>query len=122
MRFLKKTEKDEEYIKTIKGLGESLEHMIRQNNAIDIYEEYFTGDAVDHSGEPPSAKTLTVFRDPNTVKRAATCISWNPDGGKKVAVSYSILQFQRQPEGMSLNSYVWYFLFCPLTLNPNPKF
>ena len=49
-------------------------------------------------------------------------ITWNPDGGKKVAVSYSILQFQRQPEGMSLNSYVWYFLFCPLTLNPNPKF
>lgn len=38
MRFLKKTEKDEEYIRTIKGLGESLEHMIRQNNAIDIYE------------------------------------------------------------------------------------
>ena len=107
MRFLKKTEKDEEYIKTIKGLGESLEHMIRQNNAIDIYEEYFTGDAVDHSGEPPSAKTLTVFRDPNTVKRAATCISWNPDGGKKVAIAYSILQFQRQPDGMSLNSYIW---------------
>ena len=38
MRFLKKTEKDEEYIRTIKGLGESLEHIIRQNNAIDIYE------------------------------------------------------------------------------------
>ena len=38
MRWLKKTEKDEEYIRTIKGLGESLEHMIRQNNAIDIYE------------------------------------------------------------------------------------
>ena len=38
MRYLKKTEKDEEYIRTIKGLGESLEHMIRQNNAIDIYE------------------------------------------------------------------------------------
>ena len=107
LRFIKKTEKDEDYIRTIKGLGESLEMMIRQNNAIDIYEEYFTGDTVDHSGEPPSAKTLTVFRDPNPIKRTATCISWYPDGGKKVAVSYAILQFQRQPEGMSLNSYVW---------------
>ena len=107
LRFIKKTEKDEDYIRTIKNLGESLEHMVRQNNAIDIYEEYFTGDTVDHSGEPPSAKTLTVFRDPNTVKRTATCISWYPDGGRKVAVSYAILQFQRQPEGMSLNSYVW---------------
>mmetsp|Transcript_27129 Transcript_27129/g.55272 ORF Transcript_27129/g.55272 Transcript_27129/m.55272 type:complete len:571 (-) Transcript_27129:175-1887(-) len=107
LRFIKKTEKDEDYIRTIKGLGESLEHMIRQNNAIDIYEEYFIGDAVDHSGEPPSAKTLTVFRDPNPVKRTATCISWYPDGAKKVAVSYAILQFQRQPEGMSRSSYVW---------------
>ena len=108
MRFLKKTEKDEEYIKTIKVLGESLEHMLRQNNAIDIYEEYFTGDAVDHSGEPPSAKTLTVFRDPSpTHKRTATSMSWNPDGGRKLAVAYSILQFQQQPEGMSLNSYIW---------------
>ncbi len=107
LRFIKKTEKDEDYIRTIKSLGESLEHMIRQNNAIDIYEEYFIGDAVDHSGEPPSAKTLTVFRDPNAVKRTATCISWYPDGARKVAVSYAILQFQRQPEGMSLSSYVW---------------
>lgn len=97
----------QDYIRTIKGLGESLELMIRQNNAIDIYEEYFMGDAVDHSGEPPSAKTLTVFRDPNAVKRTATCISWYPDGARKVAVSYAILQFQRQPEGMSLSSYVW---------------
>jgi len=38
MRFLKKTEKDEEFIRTIKGLGESLEQIIQQNNAIDIYE------------------------------------------------------------------------------------
>mmetsp|Transcript_30238 Transcript_30238/g.59057 ORF Transcript_30238/g.59057 Transcript_30238/m.59057 type:complete len:567 (+) Transcript_30238:151-1851(+) len=107
LRFIKKTEKDEDYIRTIKSLGESLELMIRQNNAIDIYEDYFIGDAVDHSGEPPSAKTLTVFRDPNAVKRTATCISWYPDGARKVAVSYAILQFQRQPEGMSLSSYVW---------------
>eukprot|EP00291_Cryptomonas_curvata_P028370 CAMPEP_0172213040 /NCGR_PEP_ID=MMETSP1050-20130122/37367_1 /TAXON_ID=233186 /ORGANISM="Cryptomonas curvata, Strain CCAP979/52" /LENGTH=191 /DNA_ID=CAMNT_0012893819 /DNA_START=38 /DNA_END=609 /DNA_ORIENTATION=- len=106
LRFIKKTEKDEDYIRTIKGLGESLEHMIRQNNAIDIYEEYFSGEAIDHSGEPPSAKTLTVFRDPNPIKRTATCISWFPDGAKKVAVSYAILQFQRQPE-LSLLSYVW---------------
>ena len=90
------------------SVRESLEHMLRQNNAIDIYEEYFTGDAVDHSGEPPSAKTLTVFRDPSpTHKRTATSMSWNPDGGRKLAVAYSILQFQQQPEGMSLNSYIW---------------
>ena len=40
----------------------TMEHTIKQNNAIDIYEEYFedidTG-AVDNT---PSAKTINVFR------------------------------------------------------------
>ena len=47
------------------SVRESLELMLRQNNAIEIYEENFTGDVVDRSGGPPSAKTLTVFRDPS---------------------------------------------------------
>lgn len=39
-----------------------MESRIKQNNAIDIYEEYFEdieGDLVD---ETPSAKTINVFR------------------------------------------------------------
>ena len=40
-RFRKKVEKDENYVKTIHLLGERVEQIIRQNNAIDIYEEYF---------------------------------------------------------------------------------
>jgi dynein intermediate chain 2 len=43
-------------------LGERIEYLIKQNNAVDIYEDYFAGSVVDHSSEPPSAKTLTVFR------------------------------------------------------------
>lgn len=34
-------------------------------------------------------------------------ISWHPEGGKKVAIAYSVLQFQQQPPDMSLSSYVW---------------
>ena len=34
-------------------------------------------------------------------------ISWHPEGGKKVAIAYSVLQFQQQPTDMSLSSYVW---------------
>jgi len=40
-RFRKKVEKDEAYQKTIIGLGSKVEQIIRQNNAIDVYEEYF---------------------------------------------------------------------------------
>ena len=72
---------------------------MKQNNTINIYEEYFDGVQADHSSEPPSAKGLAVFRDPNDVKRTATSINWHPEGpatNGKIAVAYSILNFQDQ--------------------------
>ena len=42
---------------------------LKQNNTIDIYDNYFDGDLVDVEVEPPSAKGLAVFRDPHPVKR-----------------------------------------------------
>lgn len=40
-----------------------MEHCIKQNNAIDIYEEYFEDEeTADVADEPPSAKTINVFR------------------------------------------------------------
>jgi len=100
-------EKEEEYVNAVKIMAATVEHCLKQNNAIDIYEEYFAGSTVEHNTEPPSARNLTVFKDPQKIKRTATRISWNPDGGKKLAVAYSTLQFQQAPEGMSANSYVW---------------
>ena len=107
-RFKKKVEKDDEYKATVKGLGPILEDCIKQNNTIDIYEEYFEGSVVDHSSEPPSAKGMAVFRDPNTVKRQASSINWHPDSSKLV-VTYSVLNFQdpRTGDGMSTSSYIW---------------
>ena len=37
-RYKKKVEKDEEYIKQIKALGDAVEGDIKQNYAIDIYQ------------------------------------------------------------------------------------
>lgn len=56
----------------------------------------------------PSVKTLTVFKDPHTTKRSASYVNWHPDPTTpKLVVAYSILQFQQQPAGMPLSSYVW---------------
>eukprot|EP00947_MAST-08B_sp_MAST-8B-sp1_P005775 g5775.t1 len=118
-RFRKKTEKDEDYKMSIKSLGPIVDKCVKQNNTIDIYEDYFAGAVVDHSSEPPSAKGLAVFRDPNDIKRTATSIDWFPDSTKnnaKIAVSYSILNFQDprfQSERMPIKSYIWDIL------NPN---
>uniref|UniRef100_A0A7S0V3I3 Uncharacterized protein n=1 Tax=Polytomella parva TaxID=51329 RepID=A0A7S0V3I3_9CHLO len=107
IRYRKKVEKDEDYIKTVVKLGISVEQILKQNNAIDIFQEYFVGNAEDHTTEAPSVKTMTVFKDPNNVKRSASYINWHSDGLPKVVVSYSILQFQQQPSSMPTSSYVW---------------
>jgi len=115
-RFRKKAEKDEDYKSAVKALGPVISRCMKQNNTIDIYEEYFEGDQSDHSGEPPTAKGLAVFRDPNPVKRTATSINWHPEGPAKIAVSYSILNFQDNrcaKPNMPKKSYIWDIL------NPN---
>lgn len=50
---------------------------------------------------------LSVFRDPNEVKRTATSLSWHPDGGGKLAVAYSSLEFQKFSKNMCPDSYIW---------------
>jgi hypothetical protein len=81
-------------------------------------QEYFEGDNVDHSSEPPSAKGLAVFRDPLDEKRTATSINWHPDPAApaKIAVSYSDLTFQNAKFAttrMPQQSFIWDIL------NPN---
>ena len=111
VRYRKKVEKDEEYIKQVKTLGEDVEGSIMQNLSIDIYETYFDQDddaAEGHASDKPSAKTLAAFKDPSEVKRTATKISWFPDGGKKIAVSFAIMQFQDwRMDKASAASYIW---------------
>lgn len=113
---------------SVAELAPTCEGAIRQNNTMDIYEEYFSGDAVDHSSEPPSAKGLAVFRDPHSVKRTATSIDWHPEGPSKIAVSYSILSFQDprfMNERMPAQSYIWDIMNpntpdCELIPGPHP--
>ncbi|NWW43827.1 DNAI2 protein, partial [Pedionomus torquatus] len=117
IRFRKKVEKDENYVNTIMHLGTLMEHCVKQNNAINIYEEYFGEEEMaEVEDEPPSAKTINqtnIFdvllskRDPNVTKRTATHLSWHPDTCRKLAVAYSSLEFQQNAEDMSFDSYIW---------------
>uniref|UniRef100_A0A4W3K2M4 Dynein, axonemal, intermediate chain 2b n=1 Tax=Callorhinchus milii TaxID=7868 RepID=A0A4W3K2M4_CALMI len=109
IRYRKKVEKDENYINTIMQLGGLMEHCIKQNNAINIYQEYFDeeDDIMDTVQEALSAKTTNVFRDPNRIKRTVSHLSWHPDGARKLAIAYCCLEFQRGSPEMSLDSYIW---------------
>ncbi len=46
--------------------------------------------------EPPTANIVQLFRDPHrdVHPRTASSVSWHPDGGK-IAVSFSVLDFQK---------------------------
>lgn len=94
-RFRKKAEKDESYLSAMRSLAPIVERCMKQNNTIDVYEQYFVNETFDEYSEPPSAKGLAVFRDPSTVKRSATSVNWHPEiNSCKIAVSYSIMKFQ----------------------------
>lgn len=47
------------------------------------------------------------LRDPNDIKRTAAKISWYPDGAQKLAVAYSVLEFQKASPNICLDSYIW---------------
>jgi dynein intermediate chain 2 len=84
-----------------------MEHVIKQNNAIDIYELYFNEVENETIDDTPSAKTINIFRDPNTIKRTANHISWYIDGPKKIAASYCNLEFQKARMDICVDSYIW---------------
>ena len=107
IRYRKKVEKDEGYIATVAHLGEMMEHCIKQNNAIDIYQRYFEETQVTLSDDPPSAKTINIFKDPSPTKRTVSSISWYPGEGHRIAVAYSVVEFQRWPKDMPFESYIW---------------
>ena len=62
MRFRKKIEKDEKYLNTAMGLCGVMESCIKQNNAIEIYEDYFSGVDEATDCEEPRAKTVNLYR------------------------------------------------------------
>lgn len=106
-RYLRRVENLKEYHQSVRRLSRIVQRPIEQNNTIDLYEEYFSEMEDTHASEPPSARTVCVFRDPNETKRSASKICWHPDGNAKVAVSYSVMQFQQMPENMPRSSYIW---------------
>ena len=77
MRFRKKIEKDDAYVHSVLGLCHNMELCVKQNNAVEIYEDYFCGSDESTLCEKPESKTVHVFRDPSaTHKRPVSTISW----------------------------------------------
>ena len=67
---------------------------IRQNNQLDLFEEYFAGEDPEIMSEPITTKTIMIFKDPNSIKRNVTKIAWHPETTElRVGVTYAQLRF-----------------------------
>jgi dynein intermediate chain 2 len=110
-RYTKKLNRDPTlgFASATRDLTRTAERCIKQNNEIDLFEEYFASEKAEHMSEEISTKTLMIFKDPNQIKRAVTKIAWQVEGGTehRVAVAYAQLRFQQEPPGMPKNSYIW---------------
>lgn len=68
VRYKRKIEKDESYITQVMNLTKPMEHYIYQNNAVNIYENYFEDMEPAPLPEPCKSRTVNVYRDPNPIK------------------------------------------------------
>ncbi|KAG7205444.1 hypothetical protein KM043_007436 [Ampulex compressa] len=132
VRYRRKIEKDELYIHTMLQLLAPMEHCILQNNACNIYEQYFNDMEPTPLIQRAFSHTVNVYRDLSPVKRQMTHLSWSPDQGNRFAASYCNTDFKKKIDNDPV-SYIWevenpnmpYMTlkpFCPLlTLEYNPK-
>ncbi|CAH1736392.1 unnamed protein product [Aphis gossypii] len=108
VRFRKKAEKDETYLQAVMQMSSLAEHYINQNNSIDIYQPYFTDPSCQKMQTlAPSFRTVAVMSDPREPTRPVQNISWSPDQGTLVAVSYADMRFQMTDPDASSDSFIF---------------
>lgn len=109
-KYMRKLAKDPaaNYVGAAKDLLQGASRCIKQNNEIDLFEEYFEGEEPEYMSEPITTKTVMIFKDPQEVKRSVTKIAWHPEVSEhRVGTSYAQLRFQQQPPNMPKESYIW---------------
>lgn len=106
-RYRRKIEKDEGFYHTMMQLFKNMENQILQNNAINIYQQYFSDVEPTPLVERSSARTVNVYQDQSTPTRPVNWISWSPDNQSKLAITHCNLKFQNVVPKETTFSYIW---------------
>ncbi|XP_068618703.1 dynein intermediate chain 3, ciliary [Battus philenor] len=104
-RYRRKIEKDDAYIHAVMHLGHSMEHNILQNNAVDMYQIYYSELPSIPPVERSSCHTVNVYREPGT-RRPIRSLSWQTDGGAKLAAAHADDNFMINTRTLQF-SYIW---------------
>ncbi|XP_029665154.1 dynein intermediate chain 3, ciliary-like [Formica exsecta] len=103
-RYRRRVEKDEDWAPKLRNLFQQMEHNILQNGALNIYQHYFDDMVPTELVKPRSLRTVNVYEDPQTPIRPVNNISWSPDSGSKMVVSYC--SFGTEPDYSNI-AYIW---------------
>ncbi|GBP15411.1 Dynein intermediate chain 3, ciliary [Eumeta japonica] len=104
-RYRRKIEKDDSYIHAVMHLAHSMEHNILQNNAIDMYQTYYSELPDLPPVERSSCHTVNVYREPGA-RRPVRALSWQADGGARLAAAHAAVDL-RTPARAPQHSYIW---------------
>ena len=88
-RYRKKFEKDDDFLYKTRQLVIQTEKYVKQNNCINIFEEYFEEEDSITSIKPTQVGSIAVFKDPisNQNDRSINKVCWSPQGDK-VAMAF----------------------------------
>ncbi|MCQ2816553.1 MAG: hypothetical protein MJ252_04715 [archaeon] len=92
--WVRAKEKTPNFAKTIDNLCSSAEFIFKQNQLMDVYEEYFENQEVAVSSDVFEAKVEMVYKDTEPYKRIVNKVVWNVPEEKveqrKIAVAYRL--------------------------------
>ncbi|XP_032670436.1 dynein intermediate chain 2, axonemal-like [Odontomachus brunneus] len=104
-RFRRRVEKDDEWAPKLRNLFQQMEHGVLQNGALNIYEQYFDDMVPTELVKPRDLRTLNVYENLQTPAESVNDISWSPDSGSKMVVSY-YSELGTQPDYSNI-VYIW---------------
>ncbi|XP_077262113.1 dynein intermediate chain 3, ciliary-like isoform X1 [Temnothorax americanus] len=107
LRFRRRVVKDEYWAPKMKSLIDPMECCVLQNNAINIYENYFDDMEPTALVLPRSIRTSNMYVDPQPIVRPINHLSWSPGAQNRLAAAYSFMEFEMKSSNVNSSSYIW---------------
>ncbi|XP_071582692.1 dynein intermediate chain 3, ciliary-like [Temnothorax nylanderi] len=107
LRFRRRVVKDEYWAPKMKSLIDPMECCVLQNNAINIYENYFDDMEPTPLVLPRSIRTSNMYVDPQPIVRPINHLSWSPGAQNRLAAAYSFMEFEMKSSNVNSSSYIW---------------
>lgn len=97
---------EDNYVHAVMSLNSTVQHYINQNNAIDMYQTYFSEMDTQEPVEKYNIRVANEFRDP--FHRPISCVVWTNETQSKLAVSYCDKTLSTTSSDHKINTcYLW---------------